>query len=200
MTFNKNKEIFNNFINYYQSLNSNEKFLLSKEFNKLTGGTLSEYNPPNTVAVAIVPIYKNNKIGLLGLKRNIEPALGRVAFPGGFVEANEDFLSGAIRELKEETGLSGNDIEDPTNWSFYSNTITPRNENLVFYKFKKILDWDLVSENLKNATTLNETQSLEFIDENITLGFPLHDNQAKSVLLELESLNQHKSTKKTFKP
>ncbi|HEX9840683.1 MAG TPA: NUDIX domain-containing protein [Anaerolineales bacterium] len=60
-------------------------------------------NPFPTVSVLVT---HNNKI-LLG-KRLGEPGKGRWALPSGYIEFEDDFLSAAIREVKEETGL---DIE-----------------------------------------------------------------------------------------
>ena len=44
---------------------------------------------------------------LLLIKRAIEPAKGFWGLPGGFIELGETPDEGAIRELKEETNLSG---------------------------------------------------------------------------------------------
>jgi ADP-ribose pyrophosphatase YjhB (NUDIX family) len=60
-------------------------------------------NPFPTVSVLVT---HNNKI-LLG-KRLGEPGKGKWALPSGYIEFEDDFLSAAIREVKEETGL---DIE-----------------------------------------------------------------------------------------
>jgi len=60
-------------------------------------------NPFPTVSVLVT---HNNRI-LLG-KRLGEPGKGKWALPSGYIEFEDDFLSAAIREVKEETGL---DIE-----------------------------------------------------------------------------------------
>lgn len=60
-------------------------------------------NPFPTVSVLVT---HNNKI-LLG-KRLEEPGKGKWALPSGYIEFEDDFLTAAIREVKEETGL---DIE-----------------------------------------------------------------------------------------
>ena len=57
-------------------------------------------NPLPTVSVLVLD---DNKV-LLG-KRLGEPGKNKWALPSGYVEFEEDFLSTAIREVKEETGL-----------------------------------------------------------------------------------------------
>ena len=61
----------------------------------------SKYDRPS-VTVDII-IISGGKILLI--KRGGHPCLGKLAFPGGFIEADEDVYSAAVRELKEETGL-----------------------------------------------------------------------------------------------
>lgn len=50
-----------------------------------------------------VVLYKGN---VLLVKRRSKPGQGLWALPGGFLEANETLLDGAVRELKEETRLN----------------------------------------------------------------------------------------------
>jgi ADP-ribose pyrophosphatase YjhB (NUDIX family) len=44
---------------------------------------------------------------LLLVKRSVEPQIGQWCLPGGFIELGESPEQAALRELKEETGLSG---------------------------------------------------------------------------------------------
>jgi len=48
---------------------------------------------------------------ILMVTRGHEPFTGRLAFPGGRVNYNEDPVEGCIRELREECGVEGRVIE-----------------------------------------------------------------------------------------
>ncbi len=57
-------------------------------------------------AACLVVVDENNRILLV--KRSVEPKKGMWCLPGGFMELGETPEQAALRELKEETGLSGN--------------------------------------------------------------------------------------------
>ncbi len=52
-------------------------------------------------------IVINNQNALLLVKRSVEPKQGLWCLPGGFIELGEAPAESALRELKEETGLTG---------------------------------------------------------------------------------------------
>lgn len=61
------------------------------------------YVNPRLVATAL-PITDDGRIVLI--RRAIPPGVGTWAQPGGFLEADETVIQGAIRETLEETGLT----------------------------------------------------------------------------------------------
>jgi len=58
-----------------------------------------------TVDIVIFTIQAG-ELKVLLVKRRIAPFLGQFAIPGGFVLENEDLDQAALRELREETGVS----------------------------------------------------------------------------------------------
>jgi 8-oxo-dGTP diphosphatase len=54
---------------------------------------------------------KSGKTQVLLIKRKNEPFKGMWALPGGYVNADESLLDAAKRELKEETGVDLNNLD-----------------------------------------------------------------------------------------
>lgn len=66
-------------------------------------GWINYKNPlPVTAAVVV-----NREKKILIAKRNHAPGLNKWALPGGFVEDGESAEAGCLREVREETGISG---------------------------------------------------------------------------------------------
>jgi ADP-ribose pyrophosphatase YjhB (NUDIX family) len=67
------------------------------------------YENPLPVAVCAAV---NGRGEILLTKRNFEPGINKWALPGGFVESDETPERACLRELNEETGVSG-EIKSP---------------------------------------------------------------------------------------
>jgi ADP-ribose pyrophosphatase YjhB (NUDIX family) len=82
-------------------------------------------NPLPAVCVAIL----DGDHILLG-KRAGPPGEGRWAIPSGYIEFDDDFISTAIQEAKEETGL---DVEIQSVFNVISSFYSPKYHFLVIY-------------------------------------------------------------------
>jgi len=63
-------------------------------------GSTSFVNPL-PVSVVLQPVDD----GVLVVRRNIEPQIGQLALPGGYINRGESWQQAGTRELQEETGL-----------------------------------------------------------------------------------------------
>jgi 8-oxo-dGTP diphosphatase len=69
------------------------------------GCTEITWHNPLPVAMVLLPVRTGSGPGLVVIRRDIEPARGELALPGGFIETGETWQEAAVRELREETGL-----------------------------------------------------------------------------------------------
>jgi ADP-ribose pyrophosphatase YjhB (NUDIX family) len=77
-------------------------FLADQAWPRRCGGCDNfTYRNPIPVAVVLVPVDE----GLLVIRRGIEPAKGKLALPGGYVDLAETWQEAGAREVFEETGL-----------------------------------------------------------------------------------------------
>ncbi len=65
----------------------------------------SEYPIISVTVDAVCLAERDGATHVLLIERGGEPYAGKLAFPGGFVEIDEDLPAAAVRELAEETGL-----------------------------------------------------------------------------------------------
>ena len=94
-------------------------------------------NPAPAVSVLVV----DGERVLLGLRRG-EPGAGQWAIPSGYVEYEDDFLSTAVREAREETGL---DVEPEAIVNVVSSFLSPRYHFLAVYVAARVLGGTLAA-------------------------------------------------------
>lgn len=70
-----------------------------------------KYPHPAVTTDCVIFGFDGTKLQILLIERGIEPYKGKWAFPGGFLNPDETAEEGALRELQEETGLTGAYIE-----------------------------------------------------------------------------------------
>lgn len=66
-----------------------------------------KYPHPSVTTDCVIFGFDDVKLKVLLVERGMAPYKGRWAFPGGFLNMDESAEEGALRELKEETGLEG---------------------------------------------------------------------------------------------
>ena len=86
----------------------------------------------------VVLIEKDGQV-LLG-RRSGSYGAGKWGLPQGFIEFDEDFLTGAIREVKEETGL---DVEIRSIISVVSNFLSPGLHTLAIVLLAHVIGGEL---------------------------------------------------------
>src|SRR5205823_3527884 len=89
----------------------------------------STFRNPIPVAVGLVPFKKNNSLGILLVKRAIQPKIGELCLPGGFVDYLETWQEAISREIREETSI----ITDPQEFKLVGAHSTPDNSRILIF-------------------------------------------------------------------
>ncbi|HET6858829.1 MAG TPA: NUDIX domain-containing protein [Streptomyces sp.] len=129
------------------------------------------YRNPLPVAVALLPVRDAQGIGLVVITRTIEPQLGGIALPGGFIDHGEDWRQAVVRELREETGIGA----DADQVALADARSSPAGHLLLF----GLLPQRELAELPLSAPT-DETSGWHVLREPTELAFPLHTEAARA--------------------
>lgn len=144
------------------------------------------YNNPLPIALVLVPVGN----GILLVRRNIEPAIGELALPGGFMNYGETWQQACVRELHEETGL----VVASNRVKFCDMHSTERHL-LVFATIPRYQELDLSKQSFDHEVK----ELIVSHDHNdITKQFPLHRIVAESFLNQLRLADTN--SKATIEP
>ncbi|MEU9237453.1 NUDIX domain-containing protein [Streptomyces subrutilus] len=129
------------------------------------------YRNPLPVAVALLPVEDADGTGLVVITRTIEPALGGIALPGGFIDFGEDWREAVVRELREETGITAaasevtlaDALSSPAGHLLLFGLLPPR-----------------PAATLPASTPTNETTGWHILHTPAELAFPLHTQAANA--------------------
>jgi len=93
-----------------------------------------EYPRP-AVTVDIILIYNKTAPEILLIKRKNDPFKDKWAFPGGFLDIDEELKTAAIRELKEETSIEHTQIKQFKTYGTIHRDPRGRTVSVVYYAF-----------------------------------------------------------------
>ena len=96
------------------------------------------YPHPAVTTDCVIFGFDGERLQVLLIERGIEPYKGRWAFPGGFLKMDETAEEGALRELKEETGLEGAYMEQFHTFSAPERDPRERVITIAYYALVKI--------------------------------------------------------------
>lgn len=94
---------------------------------------VTKYFRPSVTVDAVLCVKKSESVRVLMIERGGHPFIGCYAFPGGFVESDEDCETAAARELNEETGISGIALRQLVTASEPKRDPRWRNITVIFY-------------------------------------------------------------------
>lgn len=97
-----------------------------------------KYPHPAVTTDCVIFGFDGTRLRVLLVQRGIEPYKGCWAFPGGFVKMDESCEQGALRELQEETGLTGAYIEQFHAFSDPNRDPRERVITIAYYALVKI--------------------------------------------------------------
>ena len=97
-----------------------------------------KYPHPSVTTDCVIFGFDGTRMKALLVQRGIEPYKGRWAFPGGFLQMDESAEEGALRELREETGLSGAFIRQFHTFSAPDRDPRERVITIAFYALVRI--------------------------------------------------------------
>ena len=99
-----------------------------------------KYPHPAVTTDCVVFGVDGQKLKILLIERGNEPYKGCWAFPGGFLDMDENAPQGALRELEEETGLKLEHVKEFGTFSDVNRDPRERVISIAFYALTEIMN------------------------------------------------------------
>jgi len=128
------------------------------------------FRNPLPVGVLLLPVRRGGREGLLVIRRGIEPARGKLALPGGYVEDGENWKAAACREASEEAGVT----VDPATVTTFDALSNPEGNRILLFALAPAVDEATLGP--FQATSETTERTLIFAPEE--LAFSLHTDVA----------------------
>lgn len=126
---------------------------------------------PLPVAVVLAPVRDSiGNLSLVVIRRAIPPAFGEWALPGGYMELGENWRQAAVRELREESGITAaaSDVE------LFDVDDSP--STLQVFALVPVMP----ATQLPSAVPTGETLELDLLDGPTQLAFATHTSAVHS--------------------
>ena len=140
-----------------------------------------EYPRPSVTADGVIFGFDAGELKLLLIERGIEPFKGKWAFPGGFLNMEENSDECARRELFEETGIENVFIEQLYTFSDVNRDPRGRVITVAYYALVKLSDFKIqAGDDAQSAKwfPISQIPSLAF-DHNLILRMALNRLRSK---------------------
>lgn len=127
-----------------------------------------KYPHPAVTTDCVIFGFDGTQLQVLLIERGLEPYKGKWAFPGGFVKMDESCEEGALRELQEETGLTGAYVEQFHTFSDPNRDPRERVITVAYYALVRVQEVKAGDDATKAVWfALNEVPQLAFDHERI---------------------------------
>jgi len=128
------------------------------------GCSRTTYKNPTPVAVMLLPV--RDPVGLVVIRRGVEPQVGELALPGGYVDWEESWQEAGAREVREETGFA----LDPTTITTFDVASPSNGRTVLIFGLAEPID----RADLPAFEATNETTERTIIEAPVPMAFPLH--------------------------
>jgi 8-oxo-dGTP diphosphatase len=144
------------------------------------GKYIYEWPRPMVTVDAVIFKRSQNKTALLLIQRKNDPFAGKWAFPGGFVDMDEELEDAVARELAEETNLKGIDLEQMHTFGKVGRDPRGRQITIAFIGFT-----DENNANIKAGDDAAQAKWFDIDDLPQDMAFD-HDKVAKLAIARLK--------------
>ena len=143
---------------------------------------------PIPVSVMLLPVVTGDRTGLLVVRRSIEPRLGKLALVGGFLEEQETWAEGAVREVREETGVV---VRPDTLTAFWFTSTEPRPNRVLLFSVAQPVSAASFGPFVASPET--DERGLVFGPDGLddVFAFPLHAKAARRYFSERGVEGEH---------
>jgi ADP-ribose pyrophosphatase YjhB (NUDIX family) len=127
--------------------------------------------PVSVVLCSVLHPLRPGRVGLLCVRRAIEPQKGKLALVGGFLEEHETVAQGGVREVREEAGV----VVDPATVApFWFTSTEPRPNRVLLFSLAATLPASALVPFVPSSETTERGLVFGSRGLDALFAFPLH--------------------------